>query len=251
VVIANQIAYAETLGGALQGAGSALVTGLEGLPAVLQTAFTDLLSGDVADAINGPFNYLFSLLIPVGFPLIEAIVTVSTSVGGNIDGVLSGIFEPLLLLVLSPIYPIAAVVGQFASTAQDFVNSVSTGDFVQAVSDVINAPAALTGAFLNGTDVSPITDAGLLTSPFGFFANLLGIGQAVASDITPFTDPSAAATASDSLTALPTDLSTMLSGSDVAGLSSSLLSDIGALVPALGQLPTDLGTVATDLLTLF
>jgi hypothetical protein len=251
-VIDNQIAYAQLLGDGLQSAGTALVSGLEGLPAVLSTAFTDLLSGDVLDAINGPFGYLFSSLLDVGIGPLEALVQVLGDVGTNIDGVLSGIGTPLLLLVLAPIYPLAAVVGQFAFTAQDFVTSVSTGDFVQAFSDVINAPAYLTGAFLNGTDVSPITDAGLLTSPFGFFANLLDIRTTIASDITPFDPASSASVADPSITSdiagilnpatAVSDLSGMLSGADLSGLL-----DLGGL-SALSALPADLGTMLLSLI---
>jgi len=152
-VIINQIANAMTLATAAQSSVSALVNLLQGLPAVLQSAFSDLTMGNISGAIDSVFGYLvLGGLLGVGAPLLQGISTVGTAVGQNIGNAIAAFFSPtsLLNLAIAFVHPIFSTESAFSFTAQQLFTAVSTGDFVTAASVLINAPIVLTGAFLNG-----------------------------------------------------------------------------------------------------
>src|SRR5271165_1761665 len=191
-VIINQIANAMTLATAAQSSVSALVNLLQGLPAVLQSAFSDLTMGNISGAIDSVFGYLvLGGLLGVGAPLLQGISTVGTAVGQNIGNAIAAFFSPtsLLNLAIAFVHPIFSTESAFSFTAQQLFNAVTTGDFVTAASVLINAPIVLTGAFLNGDPTGSPTTSGLLTTDFGTFANLLNVRDNIAAAIVPFTDP--------------------------------------------------------------
>ncbi|HZC10571.1 MAG TPA: hypothetical protein VE485_11190, partial [Mycobacterium sp.] len=97
-MMVNQAEYAQDLTTALQGAGSALESTFQGLPAVLQTAFTDLTTGDVFDAVVGPEQYLLNGVIGAGLPLAEGISPILAGITSNISAVGHDQL-PLLLIV--------------------------------------------------------------------------------------------------------------------------------------------------------
>jgi hypothetical protein len=127
-------------------------------------------------------------------------------------------------------------------SAQGIVTALGAGDFTTALSDLVNAPAVIEGAMLNGYDASFGTDYPGLLSPDAEFsfgpgtlqAFLVDIPQAIAAAITPSTTASAA------------DLGTV--GTDLSGVGASLMADLSAVDPGLA---TDLSGILTDLSSLF
>jgi len=182
-IIANQIGYVGDLTKAAQDLVTALQTQLSQLPATLQTAFGQLAAGNIFGAVDTVWSYaLTTLIVGVGLPVLEGVVPIVQGVVGNLNNVVQNGTLALLLLALAPIYPVNATVYAGAATAQDFVTALSTGDVVTALSDIINTPAILTGAFLNGFPASSSfldPAGGLLTNPtaggpgFGTIENIL------------------------------------------------------------------------------
>jgi hypothetical protein len=239
----NQAEYAQDLTTALQGAGSALESTLQGLPAVLQTAFTDLTTGDIFDAVVGPEQYLINGVIGAGLPLAEGISPILQGITGNLSAV--GHDElPLLLIVLSFLYAPNAATVAFGAVGENIANDLSDGNLSGLTSDLANGLSTVLGGFLNGypieCDSCTLDPSGaLLTGPsvgFGSFENIILALQSIATDIGAPT-PAAAAEAADSLVsgaslALP-DLSTV--ATDLAGLldPTTALTDFSNLVPDL------------------
>ena len=171
--LTNQLGYAQTLGTAAGQTVTSIVSSLSDLPTVLSTAFGFLATGDVFDAINTLWSYaVFDLLLLPALPLLESVITVAEDITANINSVVvNGIVDSgaLLIAALSLFVPANSALAQFAFTAQDIVTAAGSGDFVTVLSDIINLPAFVTGAFLNGTPTDLgfplVSTAGLLTNP--------------------------------------------------------------------------------------
>ncbi|GFG76184.1 hypothetical protein [Mycobacterium botniense] len=285
-ILSNQLGYADTLAGGLESASSGLAAFADGLPAVLQTALGDIASGQILTGVGDIWNYAVSfgkggLLIPIN-DLFTATESVAEGMAGNADKFVDALFtgnptisdlipelagttSPLGLSLASVIFPVHAGLAESATLAQDIVTAMQDGQYLTALSDIVNAPAYVTDAILNGTTatfgpseligVLGFPGSGLLTSttlpsplPFGsglfpalekdgtIFA-LLWARLALAHAIEPA--HSAAASASDLTGAagssgLP-DLSTMLS-SATADLSAALnLGDLSAIFDPAGM----------------
>ena len=62
-VLTNSIGNAKIIAGSLQSAGAAVMTVVQGLPAVLETARDQLSAGDFAGAVNTVFSYVLAGLL--------------------------------------------------------------------------------------------------------------------------------------------------------------------------------------------
>jgi hypothetical protein len=250
-IAANQAVYAQDLTTALQGAGSTLETTLQGLPAALQTAFADLTSGDFANAVTGPFNYLVDGVVSAGLPLLEGLQTILEGITGNLAAVISDDFGLIAITALVPLVPVAAVVSAFAGVGENIVNALAGGNISGVLENLALAPTTLLGAFLNGYLDGPSTDivaGGLFDPSEGLVADIESTLQSIASTITP-ASPSVAM-AVDPLAGVTSDFSAML-GSGGLGDLSTLFADLGALPAALAAVPADLASLPTDLLSIF
>jgi len=115
---------------------------------------------------------------------------------------LTGI-ETLFGLLLAAIGPPTGITQAIGDTAQVVVDAVGAGDYGTAITELINLPATLTGALINGyTPPGGSIMPGLLTPPddTGFNAGLVytllvSIPKAIATAITPVAAPAAARTA--------------------------------------------------------
>lgn len=150
-IMENQATYGQTIDTALQDVATGL-DGLltQGLPAALQQAMSELQSGDVTDAVQTVFGTLIQgLLFDVSIPL-QPVLEIPSEMTQNLTNVLAQlptITADILGGVIGPFYSEASA---FGDTAQEYLDAISAGDQSAALAILQNAPATLTGAFLNG-----------------------------------------------------------------------------------------------------
>lgn len=276
-VFDNQIAYAQALAATVGETTTALVKapyGLLGLPATLDTAVNQLSAGDFPGVLATVWNYAYMLDNNVTSTLLEAgIGPILTSMAANFASVIDVLPRVVTEVLDSPLYADGSTLAAFAATVQDIGIALGDGQYVAALSDVVNAPAIITGAFLNGFNgfaqgigrgggggfhgggyLFNLQPYGLLTynpigdgnGPYGVIANLLDARDRLVDAITPFTATGVNAFSTAGLVAVPHDLMTGLSGveptvaldlgqlpADVAGFMGALSADVGALLAAL------------------
>lgn len=219
-VISNQIGNATVVGNAIQTYADNLTSTLQGLPDALQTA-SDLISqGQITDAVDGLTLSLLPAILGL-LDLSNSSWTAVTTTTQNLANVIAAVPTIATAAVLPAVFPLLSVLNGVAATAQEVVTAANAGDTEGVANALINAPANLTDAFLNGkgTILGILPVAGLLTpeSPFGVLASgpiasLLGIPKTIAGLLDP--NPSAPATTTAAVT------SAKLSTSAVSTLSS-------------------------------
>lgn len=198
----NFLANASTIANtASQVIGQAVAT-FASIPQGLFNAATQLAAGQFADAVQTVWST--ALLPPVFLaiiPISAAIPIAQTAVQNvaNVIGALGGI--NLLLTGIAVISPVYATITQFGNSGQAVLDALNAGDLATAASEIVNAPAKLINAFLNGDDSTP----GLLTpldgvGGGGAIAALLKLRDTIADAIVAPTPP-AAAVAAKTLTA--------------------------------------------------
>lgn len=196
------------------------------MPEAFLTAAQQVAAGQVADAVQTIWS---NVLLPPAFlaiiPISSAIPIMQNAVQNvaNVIGALGGV--NLLLTGIAVISPIYATITQFGNSAQAVVDAVKAGDFVTAASAIVNAPAQLVNAFLNGDDMTP----GLLTpldgvGGGGAIAALLKLRDAIADAITAPTSPAAAAKTLSAKVAAPAEATTTSTKTDESstGATSSV-----------------------------
>jgi hypothetical protein len=212
---------------ASQTIGQAVAT-FAALPKAFFDAATQVANGQVADAVQTIWG---DALLPVAFlaiiPVSAVIPIIQTAVqnAANVIGALGGV--NLLLTGIAVISPIYATITQFGDSAQAVVDALRASDFVTAASEIINAPAKLTNAFLNGNDLTP----GLLTpldgvGGGGAIAALLKLRDAIAEAITPPTAPAPAAVKALSAKTAAPAAATTTSAKDDESTSGAESSDV-------------------------
>jgi PE family len=182
-IISNQTGYAQTITTALQNAGKDIGTGAAGLRNSFQAAGQALLAGNPSAAandallglenfflpgftvppitgsapipitLNGPLGDLLPIL---GIPgqmaqhfanTVQALTNFSTTIDPNSLGVTFGLPVALLFDVVgSPVNMLAAL----GSTAHVLTGALQTGNLVGAFDTVLDSPAILANATLNG-----------------------------------------------------------------------------------------------------
>lgn len=219
-VVGNQIGNATVVGNALQTYATNLTSTLQGLPDALKTA-SDLISqGEITSALDG----LTLSLLPAVLGLLDLTNNSWSAVNTtaqNFVNVIKQVPNIVTAVALPAAFPILSVVNGLAATAEEVVKAVNAGDAEGAASALINAPATLTDAFLNGkgTILGIIPVAGLLSpsSPLGALgsgpiASLLDLPKMIAGVL----DPNPLAPAPSAVTAT----SAKLSSSAVDALTS-------------------------------
>ncbi|MDT5174330.1 MAG: hypothetical protein QOG37_1581, partial [Mycobacterium sp.] len=156
-IIANQSANAAILGNAAGAASTAITTALQSLPAALQSAATQLTAGDVTGAVTaltGPVLPLVLGLIDAGFTGADAWQAVVNTTQ-NFANAVAAVPKLVLSGLLAVASPLISDINASAAIGQAVVDAVRTGDLAGVVTALVNAPATLTGATLNGFGTLP------------------------------------------------------------------------------------------------
>ena len=225
---ANGLGYAGTLGTAAQGLVSALGSfATSTLPTTLQTAFGQLAMGDVAGAVSTLNNALTSAGLGVVVPLLP-VFAIPTQIAQNVLNVTNVVTGVPLALGLSVLSTVEGTAFQFGASAQAVVDAVKAGDGVTALSGLLNGPAEITGAFLNGVPSQGFV--GIFSPTLGLVSEL---GVSIPQQIAQALDPAAATATLAKLAALkaPSALPT------VAPKMVTLSTPAKVNVPAVGSGP--------------
>ena len=166
-LLQNQIANFNTLFNSLfgpdQGAVGIALNTLAELPQTLLTAANQVAAGQVADAVQTIWGgALLPPIFAAVIPLNTAITIAQKSVQ-NLANVIQAAGTGLLTVGIAAISPFYATLTEAGNAAQAVVDAAKAGDLGGVASAIINAPATLTNAFLNGNDSTP----GLLTPSTG------------------------------------------------------------------------------------
>ena len=158
-LIQNQTANVNTITGAIgQGVGQTIGT-LAAIPQTLITAANQLAAGQPSAAVQTIWN---GIALPGVFAIITPLLGIYPVFQQSVDNfakVVDAVGTSLLGVGLSVLGPVQAVVNQFGSDTQAFADAIGKGDLGTAVSAIVNMPATLTNALLNGAPGTP----GLLT----------------------------------------------------------------------------------------
>ncbi|MGX9670738.1 hypothetical protein [Mycobacterium sp. HM-7] len=204
-IIINQIGYANTVSTALGAAGNSLVATVAALPPALRQAAQQLAAGQISGGLNTAFQALLNLVVNPGLALMQSpIFNIPGQVMQNMTNVAKLLPDVIVSAGFSVLSTVSGVQRAFGDTAQAVYDGVRAGNLGAAVNAILNAPAVLTNAFLNG--YAPTGAAGILSSGFGLVPLMvISIRQAIAqalgapvpvaatvADVGPATLPSAA-----------------------------------------------------------
>jgi hypothetical protein len=168
-IIANQKANGAIIGADSQQVVKAITDALQAYPATLQTALGQIAAGNIVDGANTLLSPVIGDALNIIVPLTDAIQKVSVNMTttmanalGEIQSVALTAGGPLLgAFVYSPVNAVAAI-------AQTVVDDARTNP-LGAINALLNAPATMVGAVLNGYGPGP------LGSPQGLLGPSTGI----------------------------------------------------------------------------
>jgi len=213
-ILTNQLANAATLATAFQDAAGGFVSQAAALPAATLLAAQQLAAGQFSAAVGTVFQAGIALILAPAISLIGATSVVTDTVQ-HVANVVAAIPNVLLPVGLAALSPIAGAVYSFGDAGQAVVDAARAGDLVGALNALVNIPAIVTNAFLNGYPpqstagvFSPLVNGGFgsgliatLLSARDTFAQALGAGAPPAANVADL--PSAATLVS--LTAAPSE----------------------------------------------
>jgi hypothetical protein len=263
-ILTNQLANASTLATALEGATGGLVAGLTSLPSATLLAAQQLAAGQFSAAVGTLFQAGIGLILAPAISLIGA-TSIITDTAQRFANVVAAIPNVLLPVGLAAISPIAGAVYAFGDAGQAVIDAARAGDVAGALSALVNIPAIVTNAFLNGyppqfsTGVfSPLVEGGFGS---GLIASLLNardvFAQALGAPVPPAATATDLPTASTliSLAAAPTKEATVGETAAKTGVSTARVTDLEAAPEAVaatepaGATPTEPVTEPTTAAT--
>lgn len=178
-VVHNQIGFANQAGSDLQQIWTGVQPFVQQLPQDLQTLYSSILAGNISASWANFEGQILLGLLPTLNP-IHDLFTIPGLMSQNYTNVLSANLPGIgLELLLSPLGPVFGSTQAVADTMQSVVDAWNAGQPLAAFTDLLNVPAAGTGAFLNGYQTQyDIGFTGVLSpadSPFssGLLDNLL------------------------------------------------------------------------------
>lgn len=188
--VKNQLANVQTIETALSQAGGGLVAGVTAIPQALFQAGQQLAAGQISAATSTLFQAGLSLVLAPVISLLP-VFNIPGQIAKNFANVLNALPNVLLPVGLAAISPIAGVVGAIGDTGQAVFDALKAGDIPAAVGAIVNAPAVITNAFLNGYE--PQSTVGILTVGKDFSAGLISallgardtIAQALGAPVPP------------------------------------------------------------------
>jgi hypothetical protein len=264
-ILANQSADGVILGNASAAASTALTTAAQALPAALQAAAKSLEAGNVTAAVTaltGPVIPLALGLIDAGFTGADA-WQVAVNVTQNLANAVAVVPNLVLSGALAVASPLISDINASAAIGQAVVDAGKAGDLEGVVTALVNAPATLTGATLNGYGTNPILgtpEGGLLSGvgeipgiTDGTIAGLLALRDTIAKALAPAAAKSFVSTAPAALTAAATTvtLATAPATTAVAAPATKVsklagLPKLHVPVTAPRTVPAGTGAAATD-----
>lgn len=169
-LVKNQLAYAQTIATALSQAGGGLVAGITSIPQALLTAGEQLAAGQISAATQTVFQAGLGLVLAPVISLLP-VFNIPGQIAQNFANVLTALPNALLPIGLAAISPIAGVVAAVGDTGQAVYDALSAGNITAALGAIVNAPAVITNAFLNG--YPPSFSTGILSVGKDFAAGLV------------------------------------------------------------------------------
>ncbi|WP_283605697.1 hypothetical protein [Mycolicibacterium poriferae] len=201
--ILNQLSNGEALVSAGTGAIGGFLEYLSpdnafGLGAQLQTAAEQLSSGNIAGAIETATQALFlAPVISVAFPVLESgLLDIPGTMAQNFANVVKTVTDPntVLPIALGALGTVLAPVNAFGDSLQETFDALGDGDIGAALNAVINIPAAVVGAVLNGyTNLAGSVFPGLFSEDGLVHALVVTLPRAIAAAIAPEEEGSGAA----------------------------------------------------------
>jgi hypothetical protein len=297
-IMENQLIYGNDLATAAETAGTNLVNALQDFPTVISNAMSDLASGDFFDAESSITQFLTQAPLSVLRPLDNGFFEVAQSMSNNLENLFSSpnyyanadslsdgltsssVPQWFSELVQAPLLAPHAAELAFAGVGQDIVTAIQDGDSTAAFNDVVNAPATILDAFLNGYNlgdddggggVAKMLDAvpeamksvsaqGLLSEE-GTVATIREATETIAREISParetqgpIADAAGATAGSADLNTVVGDLSTLLSPDTALGelataFDPNAVADVSSLLTA--DLAPNASAWVVDLFALF
>lgn len=180
-IIANQVGYAQEVISIGEQMANGLAYWVNRAPGELRTALQQLASGQFAAGVDGLYSLGLSGVFGVLFPLLQ--FDVPKKIAQNVTNVIGSISTVGIQLALGGLTVAFGAEQAFANTGQQFLDAVKAGDAATAVSAVINFPATLVNAVLNGYGDSKGW-GGLLGSN-GFVAQVFNALKTIANAIKP------------------------------------------------------------------
>ncbi|GAB3218242.1 hypothetical protein [Mycolicibacterium hippocampi] len=161
-----------------------------GLGAQLQTAAEELASGNIAGAIETATQALFlSPVLNVAFPVLDSgVLEIPGTMAQNFANVVQTVTDPatVLPIALGALGTVLGPVNAFGDSLQETFDSLGDGDVGAALNAIINIPAALTGAVLNGyTNLAGTEFPGLFSEDGLVHALVVTLPRAIAEAIAP------------------------------------------------------------------
>lgn len=236
-IIANQLHSANVLGTATQKLADGLAQALDpdyvlSFPAALKQSFDLIAAGD----LQGGLSTLPTSILMLGLPLLDFVGNEWT------PGAWSVIAQPFTnlahlvtklpegtpaLLLNGLISPMAATAAATGYVLENLIAATNAGDVAEAVATLVNSPATITGALLNGFEMDsgdgmpPTVFTGLLNPPDGFLP-----GGAISTVLNTLSQ------IADSMATPGADRDNLFGSLPTVGASSQPVSVNAALAPA-------------------
>ena len=161
-----------------------------GLGAQLRTAAEQLSSGNIAGAIETATQALFlAPVISVAFPVLSSgLLEIPGTIAQNFANVVKTVTDPntVLPIALGALGPVLAPVNAFGDSLQETFDALGDGDLGAALNAIINIPAAVVGAVLNGyTNLAGSVFPGLFSEDGLVHALVVTLPRAIAAAIAP------------------------------------------------------------------
>ena len=157
--LANALGYGETAIGAGVGVVEGTLNYLsfsneDGLWGQLGLAAEQILQGEISTGFNTLMNaFLVGPLINIGLPIFASgLLEIPTKIAQNVSNVVQTFFslEVLIPLAFGVLTPMAGALSATGDSLQASFDALVEGRLVDAVISLVNLPAAVVGAVLNG-----------------------------------------------------------------------------------------------------
>ncbi|WP_160110844.1 hypothetical protein [Mycolicibacterium houstonense] len=236
-IIANQLHSANILATSTQKLAEGLALALDpnyfmSFPAALKQSFELIAAGD----LQGGLSTLPTSILMLGLPLLDFVGnqwapgawSVIAQPFTNLANLVTKLPEGTPALLLNGlISPLAATAAASGYTLENLVSAATDGDAIGFVSALVNSPATITGALLNGFEIDngdgmpPTVFTGLLNPQDGFLPG--GAISTVLNTLSQIADSLATPGADrDNLFGTPPSLAGPAASAEVVAVSSTL-----------------------------